>query len=135
MSHMVHHSLQQSLFALLSGDAELNQLISGVFDSVPKQANYPYITIDAFSSRDWSTRTSLGFSTAIPLRVFGQKSKQQVIDIVDRLYEIIIEGNITLLDHQLVAIRFETHEIKNEADGITRTGRIVFRAYSEFVPV
>ncbi len=135
MTHLVHKSLQQSLFALLSGDATLSAIVDGVYDSPPEQAAYPYIIIDTLTSRNWSTRTSLGFSTTIPLLVYGQQGAEQVIDIIDRIYEIIAEGSITLLDHQLVAMRFETHEVTQEQDGVTKRGIIRFRAYSEFVPV
>jgi len=135
MTHLIHKSIQESLFTLLSGDSGLNAIVTGIFDSAPEQQPYPYVIIDTLTSRDWSTRTSLGFNTSIPILVYGQEGKSQLLDITDKIYEIIVEGNITLLSHQLVAMRFETHEVQQESDGITCRGMIRFRAYSEFVPV
>lgn len=135
MSHLVHKSLQQSLYALLSGDATLGSVISGVFIHPPEQQAYPYIVIDSLTSRDWSTRTTLGFSTIVPLLVYGQNGQQEVLDIMDRIYELVVEGSITLLDHQLVALRFEMHEVVTEDDAVTQRGTLRFRAYSEFIPV
>lgn len=135
MSHLVHKSIQQSLFALLNNDATLESIVSGIYYNPPEGQDYPYVVIDTLTSRNWSTRTTLGFSTIIPILVYGQSGKQQVMDILDRIYELVVEGNITLLDHQLVAMRFETHDIVTEDDEITHKGAIRFRAYSEFVPV
>jgi len=133
--HLIHKSVQQSLYALLNGDSTLSGIVSGVYDNPPEQQEYPYIVIDTLTSRDWSTRSTLGFNTTIPLTVYSQSGTQQVLDILDRIYELVVEGNITLLDHQLVAMHFEMHDVRTEEDGVTHSGEIRFRAYSEFVPV
>ena len=120
---------------LRRNDATIGSVVSGVYDRTPEQVAYPYIVIDTFTSRDWSTRTTLGFNTIVPLVVYSQEGTQQVLDVLDRIYELIVEGNLTLLDHQLVALRFDTHEVTTQEDGVTVRGDIRFRAYSEFIPV
>ncbi|MDG1286767.1 MAG: DUF3168 domain-containing protein, partial [Rickettsiales bacterium] len=135
MSHLIHKFIQQALYTLLNEDSTLGGIVSGVYDNPPEQQHYPYIVINSLASRDWSTRTSVGFSTTIPLTVYGQSGTQQVLDILDRIYELLVEGNLSLLEHQLVAMHFETHDVRTEGDGVTQSGEIRFRAYSESVPV
>lgn len=135
MTHFVHKSIQESLYALLTGDATLSGIVAGIYDRVPESPDYPYIVIDNLTSRDWSTRTSLGFNTQVPMVVYGQTGTAELLEILDRIYELVVEGNITLLNHQLVALKFETHNLATLEDGITKRGNIRFRAYSEFIPV
>ena len=135
MTNLVHKSIQESLYALLTGDATLSGIVVGVYDRTPEAPDYPYIVIDNLTSRDWSTRTSLGFNTQVPVVVYSQAGTMQLLEILDRIYELVVEGNLTLLSHQLVALKFETHEVKTLEDGVTKQGDIRFRAYSEFIPV
>lgn len=135
MSTLIHQSLKESLYQLLSEDATLSGIVSGVYGEAPESVAYPYLLIGPMQSRDWSTRTSLGFSTQIEVQAYGQAGSKQLDQVLDRIYELVVDGNLTLLNHQLVALRFEQHEVSLQPDGQTHRGHIRFRAYSEFEPV
>jgi hypothetical protein len=135
MSQLIHQSLRESLFQTLKNDATLNSLVQGVFGEMPESQSYPYIVIGEMASRDWSTRTSLGFVTSVVLDCYGQEGSTQIEAINGRVHFLLTSGLVTLLDHKLVGLRVESHETALQADGVTYQGKLTFRAYSEFIPV
>lgn len=97
MSHLVHKALQESLFGLLSNDVSLTSLVTGIYDRAPKNQSYPYVVLEAITSRDWSTRTTLGFNTEIPILVYTQTGSQSLMDILDRIYVLLRERKFNIV--------------------------------------
>jgi hypothetical protein len=92
---------------------------------------YPYLAFGDLVAVDWSTKTTKGMQTAIVLHAYSQTSKKEVIEILDRVFDLLQSGGLTLEGQELVAMRFDYNEITLENDGVTYHGMIRFRAYTE----
>ena len=53
--------LQKAVYDKLTGDSGLMGLVGNrVYEFVPQETQFPFISIEDFSSSDWSTKTSKG---------------------------------------------------------------------------
>lgn len=132
MSGFSYFDIQQAIYQLLSADATLTALVSGVYDFVPPDAAFPYVAIGDVTSRDWSTKTSSGSQLQFVLHVYGKEGgRKSVVEIMERLHGLLHQGSLSFASHILVAMRFEFCDVLREADGEVYHGRIRFRAYIE----
>ncbi len=132
MSGFSHQEMQQAVYQLLSEDAALSSLVTGIYDHVPAGAAFPYVTMGDISSRDWSTKTSSGSQLLSAIHVYSVKGgRKQAAGIMKRVHELLHQGGLALTGHVLVAIRFEFGDIERESEGRVYHGRIRFRAYTE----
>ncbi len=132
MAAIGHQALQKSIYEKLTEDSELLALISGVFDHVVEGAQMPYVVIGDIQSRDWSSKSTSGSQMLTTLHVFSRGyGRKQASLIMDRIYELLHKGTLTLEGFALVAMRFEFGDVLLEADGITYHGLLRFRAFME----
>ena len=127
-------ALQTGLRAALLADAALVTALGGaqVFDDVPREAPFPYITIGEIETRDWSTQTSRGNEHTVTVHVWsryrGRKQVQELIAEVDR----ILDGtDPPLADHRLVNLSTVFWTALREPDGEVYRGTVRLRAVTE----
>jgi hypothetical protein len=131
MTTLAQFALQKAAFDLFYNDAPLQNLDCSIYENPPAEVPFPYITFGITTTVDWSTKTSNGLQTAITLHVYSQKNKKEVMEILDRIFELLQSDMITLTGHNLVAMRFDYNEITLENYGVTYHGIIRFRAFTE----
>lgn len=132
MSGFSHQEMQRAVYQLLSEDAALSSIVTGIYDHVPAAAVFPYVTIGDISSRDWSTKTSSGSQLLFAIHIYSAEGgRKQAAGVMTRVHELLHHGGLTLTGHALVAIRFELGDIERESEGRVYHGRIRFRAYTE----
>lgn len=127
-------SVQQALFAALSGDAALLALLGGsrIYDDVPQGSPFPYLTFGQSVARDWSTGTDAGNEHVITLHVWSQaKGRKEVHEIMDAARSVLHEQPLALAGHRLVNLRHEFSEARRDPDGETYHGLVRFRAVTE----
>lgn len=85
--------LQQAYFTLLSGNVNVNGVIS-VYDTIPEDPNYPYIQIADRTASDYVTKSSFGEEVTQSLSIvdrfsgsFG--SRANINDVLDKVQQII----------------------------------------------
>ncbi|MFW6076655.1 MAG: DUF3168 domain-containing protein [Hyphomicrobiales bacterium] len=127
-------ALQTGLRAALLADADLVTALGGeqVFDDVPREVPFPYITIGDIETRDWSTQTSRGHEHTIALHVWsryrGRKQVQELIADVDR----ILDGQSPPLSgYRLVNLSTVFWTAQREPDGEVYRGTVRLRAVTE----
>ena len=127
-------ALQTGLRAALLADADLVTALGGqqVFDDVPREAPFPYITIGEIETRDWSTQTSRGNEHTVTVHVWsryrGRKQVQELIGEVDR----ILDGtDPPLTGHRLVNLSTVFWTALREPDGEVYRGTVRLRAVTE----
>lgn len=115
--------LQISLFNRLSNDADLSKKVTGVFDSMPKNQSYPYISLGEDTANDWSTKTTTGEEITHTLHVWSRyDGKKEVKEIMNLILEAFSQP--LSLDSGFI-VEFSTvelMEVLNDPDGITRHG-------------
>ncbi len=121
--------LQQAIFAALDGDATLSNMITGVFDHVPQDAEYPYVTIGDMRSSDLSTKTTQAAEIDVTINTYTRsKGSKANLDILARINELLHDAELTLATCTLVSLRFASSEVTRRSDGFTYQGIVRFRA-------
>jgi hypothetical protein len=130
-------ALQQSIFAALTGDAALANLLGGprVYDDVSVRAEFPFMTFAQSNERDWSTGTEAGEEHFLTLHIWsrahGRKETQEIIGAVR---EVLHDQSLSLSGYRLVNLRHEFSDARREADGETYHGIVRYRAVTEPLP-
>lgn len=133
MPHLAHYTLQKAIYTLLNNDSYLLTMVTGVYENPAPIIAFPYLAFGTLTAADWSTKTSSGLHTVIMLHAYSQEGKLQVIDILDRVFDLMQSDGLSLEGHHLVAMRFDYNEISLESDGNTYHGVMKFHAYTEEV--
>ncbi len=127
-------ALQQAVFARLTSDGALTELLGGarVYDDVPVRVAFPYVTFAQGSERDWSAGHEAGAEHAVVLHVWSRASgRKEALAIIEALRAALHDAVLTLTDHRLVNLRHETSDVRRETDGETYQGIVRFRAVTE----
>lgn len=127
-------SLQESIFQALTNDPALTTLLGGahVFDDVPQDASFPYVTLAQSEARDWSTGTEEGSEHIVTLHVWSRAGgKKETQAIVEAVQDVLHDADLTLSDHRLINLRQERAEVRLEPDGETYRAILRYRAVTE----
>jgi hypothetical protein len=127
--------LQQSIYEALVGDTALGCLLGGesrIYDGAPREASFPYVTIDQLATRDWSAGDSAGFEHLLTLSVWSRYSgKREAHALLDAIHSCLHEAKLEIRGASLINLRFESSSIGRDDDGATYHGVIRFRAVTE----
>lgn len=127
-------ALQKGIYQTLVDDALLTGLLGGpkIYDRVPRQAGFPYVTFGQSVTRDWSTGGADGQEHVVTLHVWSRGGgKQETHAILDRVRDLLHDQALPLTDHRLVNLRHEFGEARQDADGETYHGIARYRAVTE----
>lgn len=120
--------LQQAIYAALNGDATLGAMINGVFDHVPQDTEYPYVTIGEMRASDYSTKTTAGVQIDFSVNVYSRgKGSKSCLDIITRVNDLLHDVDLTLATCEHINTRFVSSDIIRRPDGLTYHGVINFR--------
>ena len=113
MSGAILQAVQQALYAKLSGDSLLMDMVSGVHDVVPQQAVLPYIVIGD-GSADLMPQLQVNTSACqMTLNVWtGGGGRKLALSILNRLHGLLHHGSLSFTGFTLLAMscsRAETH--------------------------
>ena len=121
--------LQQAIYGVLTADATLMALISGVYDFVPAGAEYPYIAIGDAKGQDASSLGSPGMKYGIILNVYSQQGgRKEAAAIIDRAYTLLNGANLSVSGQTLVYLHATASTIALQKDGVTYCGELKLRA-------
>ena len=127
-------ALQTGLRAALLADAGLVSALGGgqVFDDVPREAPFPYITIGDIDSRDWSTQTSRGHEHTVTLHLWSRyRGRKQVQDLIAEVDRVLDGASPPLTGHRLVNLSTVFWTAQREPDGEVYRGTMRLRAVTE----
>ena len=132
MALQSHYALQKAVYQTLSGDATLGAMISGVFDMVPQDTDYPYVV---FGEGYVERVNSLGYTLhehTLKLRVYTrQRGRKELYMIMERMEELLDEATPSLDDHTLILLHYMNAEVQLGKDGLSMEGGMRFRAMTE----
>ena len=123
-------ALQTTLYSTLKGDSNLpSTLGAGVYDEVPEDSAFPYITMGEISATDYGVKDADGSDNTVNIHVWSQyKGAKQAKDIMDRVHTLLHNSSLSVSGFNLVNLRFEFSDILRDPDGVTRHGVMRFRA-------
>lgn len=121
--------LQNAIITALEGSTQLMGKITGIYDYVPKNVTFPYITIDEATESKFNTFNRFGRELNIVIHIISQyKGFKEQIEILDIINSLLDYEQITLNDFELVYIRFDEAIKIIEPDGLTRDLACTFSA-------
>jgi hypothetical protein len=127
-------ALQKAIHVALTQSAAVTALVGGVriYDDVPRDAAFPYVTHGQSVVRDWSTATDDAHEHLVTLHVWtrgaGRKQAHEILGAVERALD---QQALALDGHALVTQRHEFSEIRRGDDGETWHGLLRLRAVTE----
>lgn len=123
--------LQEAVYTALTGTAGLMAVISKVYDAVPANAVFPYVTIENVSGRDWSTQTFDGYELDLTIKAWsdqGKVGKGEVLSILSLIHGALHNAALAVTGFTLVLLQYDYSDVFEESDGVTLQGVIRFRA-------
>jgi len=124
-------ALRAAMHAALAADAALSALLGGpnVYDEVPREAAFPYVTLGEARIADASSASESGLDHQITLHAWSrQGGHREAHEIAGALLQALDNAPLALDGHQLVNLRFALADIRREADGRTYHALVRFRA-------
>lgn len=124
--------LQKAIFSILDGDGTLSGLVSGVYDHVAENTDFPYVSIGECVAGDWSFVTTSGLSAAVAIHVWSRGGgRKESLNILARVYDLLHEAAPSVEGYAVIMFRFASSEVLLETDGITYHGIINFKVLLE----
>ncbi|MEO1695326.1 MAG: DUF3168 domain-containing protein [Pseudomonadota bacterium] len=127
-------ALQRAIHQTLVSATGVTSLLGGahIYDHVPRNTGFPYVTFGQTTERDWSTGGAEGNEHIVTLHVWSQApGRRQVHRIIAAIRSQLHEADLPLSGYRLINLRHEFTETRREADGETLHGLIRFRAVTE----
>lgn len=128
---MVHPAsdLRAAVRTRLLADAQISQIISGVFETAPAQTPFPYITMGDERVRDWSTQTFRGEEHTLLLNTWSDDESFSPLKDLHRLIVAALSADqIALTNHHLAVFFLEEERFLVERRSRSRLGVLRFRA-------
>ena len=129
-------AVQQAIFSELKADTQLMAVIKGVFDVVPDNQQFPYITIGDMTAIDGSTQGVDGMEITLTIHSWDQSEsrlrlKQIMGDVVEILHcaELVPSGSPQI--HNIINVRFEYSDLFKDPDNRTWHGVQRFRIVTD----
>lgn len=103
--------IQTAIYNLLTGDATLGGMITGVFDFPPKGQEMPYIQIGNATEDIFNTFDRQGSDVTETIHIFSEhEGFKEALQILDRLVDLLDYQTITVARHSLVYVRYDNGE-------------------------
>ena len=129
-----HAALQTAIFSALAADPALAAIAGPprIYDDVPQDAAFPYLSFGASIDRDWSTSTEPGEEHLFTLHVWSRaRGRREVFAILAALRAALHDRALALTGFRLVNLREEFAEARPDPDSDTYHGVLRLRAVTE----
>ena len=127
---------QRALYLLLTSDARLMTMVTGVHDHVDQGRPYPYIVIGEDAAMEFDTDTERGVESLFTIHTWSrERGRLETKEIQEVIYEVLHRQDITIEDAAFWSIFWEMSDSFVEPDGETRHGVMRFRLRYDSLPV
>jgi len=126
-------ALQQAVFATLTASEAVTAAVGArVFDAVPRETAFPYITLGDGGESNWDTATAQGSQHSLAVHVWSRAGGHQEVKLAAEAVREALDGAALTLDgHTLIDLRYLSADFAREADGETFRATLKFRAVTE----
>lgn len=125
-------AVQTAVYDALTGDAALAALVEGVFDAVPQDQSFPFVTIGEDIHNEWDTNTTLGSDCSITVHTWSRgRGRKETKEIQGAVYDALHRASLTYAGYRFVSVEFAGSQSFMDADGLTRHGIQTFRVIIE----
>ena len=137
MSGTALWTTQQAIYSLLTGDATLTALLTGVYDKAPEGPAFPYIDIGDGDEIPFRTFGATGgHETFKTLRIYTQDDVTKTgfkegLTIYDRVNTLLDCYALSVSGVSTVLCQFEDVIQLVESDGVTRQVAVTYRIVTQ----
>jgi hypothetical protein len=127
-------ALQTSITEALTGDPAVVGLLGGakVFDHVPRNAAFPFVTFGQSLARDYATALGEAEEHILTLHVWSEGGRrEEAYDLIAAVRRVLHDAPLSLADHKLVNLRQEFSDARREPERESWHGIIRYRAVTE----
>lgn len=133
-----HQELQKAVYGILTADSTLQGLIGGstgdkkIYDRVPQEKAYPYLTIGDFQSEDRGNHTWEGIAGTLTINVWYREpnaGRKQVQNIQKAIDDLLHKAEPSLNGWNVILMRRSTRNILIEPDNVTFHGIQTFKIF------
>jgi hypothetical protein len=129
MGDLSQYALQAALHQALSSDTALMDAVTGIYDFVPADTAYPYVTLGSMRGSDISAVAVQLTQIDVTIHVYSrERGRKEAAEIMRRLQTVLEEEAPEPEGFGLVTLRLLNSEITQERDGLTYHGRMQWRA-------
>ena len=116
-------NIQLALFTALNADVQLMAVVSGIYDYVPQDTEYPYVVIGDCTWLEWDTDTTTGGEATCTIHSWSRYSgRLQVKQIQAHIYRILHRNPLVLSAGLAIDNFIEFAETFMDPDGETHHG-------------
>lgn len=132
MSGSSLNSIQTAIYNTLTSDSTLMSKITGVFDNVPDNQPYPYITIGEANSTSFRTFSRFGEEVFISLHIWSQYAGfKEANDILNDMNRLLADQMLTTTAWDTIACFYDFSETLRDPDGLTRHVVVRYRILTQ----
>lgn len=124
--------VQKAVFATLNSDATLTSLLGSnkVFDHVPDNTSYPYVSIFIFPFEDRGSYNTEGLTLVFQVSTWvrgNTRGNLSVQTIQKRIDELLHKANLSITGWKIISLRRDLIDLRTEDDNVTKQGIQRFR--------
>jgi len=110
-----------------------DNLSYSVYDDVPENADFPYVSMGAVTSSDWSDKFIPGMQVISTIDLWSQyKGRKEVLEMTGAALQVLTSGDIDLSpEFKAVWKGLDSLEIIIDIDGVTRHGILKYKLLIE----
>jgi hypothetical protein len=129
MASHVRKLLQAKIYDLIQNDADIIALVnSRVYDHVPANPTYPFITMGDVFVQDWGSHTHSGFDVTLVIHTWGQAAgRMSVQEIMNQIYSNLHDADLGITGFNTLSCRESTSRVLVEQDNKTHHGISEYR--------
>ena len=126
----VQTDLSESIYNKLKSNPIIqNQLGGRVFDSVQKDAVYPYIIVGETNVTNKESTTSMREDVGIIIHVYSLTKTKYEVNKILQFLGLVLNREIDLKDYEFIRSRIDDQQVFDDVDQFTKHGiiRLLFK--------
>lgn len=113
--------IQRAIYDLLTGDEVIMSLVSGVYDEVPEDAEFPYVTLGDAMESPRNSHDSIGRETVVTLHVWSKQAGfTEANTVLGELVALLDHRPLDVENHFHISTRFEFSQALRDPDPLVR---------------
>ncbi len=114
-------AVQKAIYRELTSNQELMAIVTGIFDQVPQDQPFPYVTIGEFTSVPFRTHSRFGEEITVTMHIWSQaEGYMESATILDQLNKSLADVAVAVEGFGEVGFFYEFSQALREPDGVTR---------------
>ncbi|WHX19829.1 DUF3168 domain-containing protein [Streptomyces malaysiensis subsp. malaysiensis] len=122
--------LQQAVVQNLRADAPLMALVSGIWDEVPEQAAFPYVTVGSITELVDDAHDQRGLTTTLVLHIWSKyQGFREAAEILAAVDAVLDRQPLAVTGYKDVSVAHQQHTELRDPDPEIRHINVTYRVW------